>query len=53
MRLDLCFVSHLVRQESPMGEYATYAGQEIKIGTCDSLLYLRLERTSPGLARAA
>ena len=33
-----------------MGEYATYAGQEIKIGTCDSLFYLRLEdrfRVSP------
>ena len=26
-----------------MGEYATYAGQEIKIGTCEDMFNLRLE----------
>lgn len=27
-----------------MGEYATYAGQEIKIGTCENMLYLRADQ---------
>ena len=30
-------------KETIMGEYATYAGQEIKIGTCEDMFNLRLE----------
>lgn len=27
-----------------MGEYATYKGQEIKIGTCEDCYYLRADQ---------
>ena len=38
------------KRERVMGEYAKYAGERVKIGTCEDMYYLRDDQAKGGAA---